>query len=194
MIKIKTTSMLRTSVLLLFLSLIINNAMAQTKPLITERSFGDIGFELSRINTNESGWTKLPIEWAKTYGSDSYASLKIDRKIAEMARLRVAQLDNCNYCVIFHTKAALDAGIAEPKVYAISAWRESKLFSDKEKAALEYAEALSALDQPKIQGAFEQLNKLGFTTVEKEELTMSIILMSVWSRVFMAQGKTSVQK
>ncbi|QDH78547.1 carboxymuconolactone decarboxylase family protein [Echinicola soli] len=170
------------------------NTQAQTKPLITERSFGNIGFELSRINTNETDWTKIPTEWAKTYGSDSYASLHIDRKVAEIARLRVAQLDNCNYCVIFHTKAALETGLEAPKVYAVSAWRDSKLFTEKEKAALQYAEALSQLDQDKIQSSFEQLSKVGFSNVEKEELSMSIILMSVWSRVFMAQGKTSVEK
>jgi AhpD family alkylhydroperoxidase len=161
---------------------------------ITERSFGSVGFKLNRISTNETDYLKLPEAWAAAYGSESYKSLKIDRQIAELARLRVSQLDRCNYCEIFHSKAALDAGIPEAKIFALSSWRQSELFTAKEKAALLYAEALSTLNQDDIQKAFDGLTSNQYTNAEKEELTNCIILMDVWSRVFLAQGKVSVFK
>ena len=54
-----------------------------------------------------------------------------------------------------------------------------------------YAEAVSSLDHEAIQGAYDKLESVGFTVVEKEELTNITILMDVWSRVFLAQGKMS---
>lgn len=161
---------------------------------ITERSFGNVGFKLNRISTNETDYLKLPNAWAAAYGSDSYKDLKIDRQIAELVRLRVSQLDHCNYCEIFHSKAALDAGISEAKIFALSSWTQSDLFTPKEKAALLYAEALSTLNQDDIQKAYDGLTGNGFSNAEKEELTNCVILMDVWSRVFLAQGKISVLK
>lgn len=165
-----------------------------TKQAITERSFGDIGFRLDRITSNETDYLKLPNAWAETYGSESYKNLKIDRKIAELVRLRVSQLDGCNYCEIFHSKGALDAGIPQAKIFALASWRQSDLFTAKEKAAIFYAESLSSLDQSNIQKAFDELNANKYSNAEKEELTNCVILMNVWSRVFLAQGKISVLK
>lgn len=157
---------------------------------IVHQSFGDIAFKTTRLTTNESKFLELPTQWAKAYGSNN-TSLKLAPQIAEMVRLRVSQVDNCNYCTVFHTRDALESGIAPAKVYALATWRSSELFSDKERAALAYAEALAKLDNSAMPAAYAQLDKVGYSAVEKEELTNCAILMSVWSRVFLAQGKTS---
>ncbi len=157
---------------------------------IVHQSFGSVGFTTARISTNESNFLKLPNEWAKTYGSYN-KSLAVPPQIAEMVRLRVSQMNQCDYCSVFHTKDALETGLVPPKVYSIATWRSSGLFSKKERAALGYAEALSSLDGEAIQGAYENLEAVGFTVIEKEELTNITILMDVWARVFLAQGKTS---
>lgn len=159
---------------------------------IVHQSFGKIEFETTRLNTNESDYTRIPLELANTYGSNSYETLALDRQVAELVRLRVSQLDRCDYCVVFHTQDALEAGVPQVKVSSLPTWRQSGLFSEKERAALAYAEALSSLDNDAIQGAFDGLDEAGFSNVEKEELTMTTILMNVWSRMFLAQGKTSV--
>lgn len=157
---------------------------------ITHQSFDNIAFKTTRLSTNESNYLKLPTQWAKDYGSRN-KSLKLAPQIAEMVRLRVGQVDNCNYCVIFHTKDALDSGIAPAKVSSISTWRRSELFSDKERAALAYAEALAKVDNAAMPVAYAQLDAVGYSATEKEELTNCAILMSVWSRLFLAQGKTA---
>ncbi len=159
---------------------------------IVHQSFDDVDFETMRLSTDESGYTRVPLELANTYGSDSYETITLDRKIAELVRLRVGQMDQCDYCVVFHTQDALEAGIPQVKVSSLPTWRQSGLFTEQERAALAYAEALSSLDDDAIQGAYDGLDTVGFSNVEKEEITMCTILMNVWSRMFLAQGKTSV--
>ncbi|WP_417661181.1 carboxymuconolactone decarboxylase family protein [Pseudomonas sp.] len=160
---------------------------------IVHQSFDDIAFKTTRLSSNESGYLKLPTQWAKDYGSFN-KSLKLAPQIAEMVRLRVSQVDNCNYCVVFHTNDALETGIAPAKVNSIATWRSSELFSDKERAALAYAEALAKVDHAAMPAAYAQLDAVGYSATEKEEMTNSAILMSVWSRIFLAQGKTSYVK
>ena len=171
---------------------VISCAHAQAP--ITERSYGDVAFKLQRLSSNESNYLKLPNAWAASYGSDAYKTLGVDRKIAQLVRLRVSQLKNCNYCEITHSTEAFNAGLSKEAVYSVASWRQSELFSAKEKAALFYAEALSNLNQDDIQKAYDGLNENGFTKADQEELTNCVILMEVWSRVFLAQGKTSYKK
>lgn len=116
----------------------------------------------------------------------------IDKTLAELVRLRVGQLDNCNYCIILHTKEALKLSIPEAKVFSLSSWPQSKLFDNKEKAALLFAESVSQVDHRRIQSAFDGLKATGFTAAETVELTNTIILMNIWSREFMVQGRISV--
>ncbi|WP_339514586.1 carboxymuconolactone decarboxylase family protein [Pseudomonas sp. RL_15y_Pfl2_60] len=157
---------------------------------IINQNFGDIAYKTTRLSTNESNYLDLPTQWAKAYGSFN-KKLKLAPQIAEMVRLRVGQIDNCNYCNVFHTRDALETGMSPAKVYAISTWRSSELFSAKERAALAYAETLAKVDNAAMPEAYAQLDKVGYSAVEKEELTNCAILMSVWSRLFLAQGKTS---
>jgi len=157
---------------------------------IVHQSFGEIAFKTERLSSNESDYLKLPNAWAKAYGSFN-KSLKLSPQIAEMVRVRVGQMNRCDYCNVFHTNDALEVGIVPAKVHSISTWRTSGLFSDKERAALAYAEALSSLDHEAMPAAYQQLDAVGFSAVEKEEITNCALLMDVWARVFLAQGKTS---
>lgn len=157
---------------------------------IVHQQIGTIAFKTTRLSSNESNYLKLPVAWAESYGSFN-KSLKLPPQTAEMVRLRVGQMDRCDYCTVFHTRDALAAGVEPAKVSSIANWRSSGAFSDKERAALAYAEALSSLDQGAISAAYQQLDTVGYSAVQKEELTNVTILMNVWSRIFLAQGKQS---
>ncbi|MCB0447966.1 MAG: carboxymuconolactone decarboxylase family protein, partial [Gelidibacter sp.] len=71
------------------------------------------------------------------------ADLATDKQLSQLLRLRVAQKNECAYCVILHAKMAREIGIAEEKVDNISSWYNSELFTTKEKAALAYCDALT---------------------------------------------------
>ena len=71
------------------------------------------------------------------------ADLRIDRGLAQLLRLRVSQLNNCTYCLNLHYQAAREAGIPRAKIDTLTAWWETELHAEAERAALRYTEALT---------------------------------------------------
>jgi AhpD family alkylhydroperoxidase len=175
----------------LFLMMFIST-VTHAKDDITNRKYGDTAFEQSLLSSNETNYLNLPKKWAGFYGSDSTSLKYIDKTIAEIVRLRVSQVDKCNYCIILHTRQAATLGISNDKISSISTWEQSSLFSKKEKAALQFSEVISKIDHDKITDAYNKLIATGFTQPEIEELTNVVILMNIWSRLFMVQGKESI--
>ena len=86
--------------------------------------------------------TKLARHGADTFGYK--ASLRIDRKLAQLLRLRVSQINNCTYCLNLHSEAARDAGIPRPVIDTLTAWWETDFHDDAARAALAYTEAITA--------------------------------------------------
>lgn len=158
---------------------------------ITERGYDDVVFKDSGLTSNQTDYLKIPKDWAHAYGSDSKTITHLDSNLAELVRLRVGQIDNCNYCVILHTKQTVKMGIPAAKVSSLSTWQQSNLFTDKEKAALAFAESVSSLNHDTSRIAYKNLLKADFSKPEIEELTNVVILMDIWARIFMVQGKVS---
>ena len=84
------------------------------------------------------------------------AELTLDGQLAPLLRLRVAQINNCTYCLDVHYGAARDVGVPQAKIDFLTAWWETRLFSDAERAALEYAEALTRASDTTVRQAFQQ--------------------------------------
>lgn len=120
------------------------------------------------------------------------AKLGIDGQLAQLLRLRVAQLNPCSYCLILHCRAAADQGITPERVANLPSWRESTLYSDAERAALAYCEALTIFDQARFAAAHDEVAKQ-FSEVETAEIAAVIINMNVWTRLKLAQGATPVE-
>ena len=114
-----------------------------------------------------------------------------DGRLAELLRLRVAQLDPCPYCLVLHTRAATRSGIPADVIAQLSGWRESSVFSPAEKAALAYCEGLTRYDI----AAFERLHdELGahFDDLEVAEIAAVTINMNVWTRLKLAEGAVAI--
>ena len=128
----------------------------------------------------------------KMAGSVGYtAKLTIDSQLAQLLRLRVAQINPCSYCLILHNKAAADQAISPERIAHLPSWRESTLFSPAEGAALAYCEALTVFDQALFAAAHEAATKL-FDERQIAEIAAVIINMNVWTRLKLAQGATPV--
>ena len=82
------------------------------------------------------------------------AELTLDRQLAQLLRLRVAQINNCTYCLGVHHRAARAIPIAGPRIDCLSAWWETQLYSPAERAALAYAEALTRAADTTVWQAF----------------------------------------
>ncbi len=117
------------------------------------------------------------------------AAMKIDPQLAQLLRLRVAQLNPCSYCLILHTRAATDQGITAARLANLPSWRESELFTNSERAALAYCEALTAFDQIDFSQAHKVVAEL-FSEIEIAEIAAVVINMNVWTRLKLAQGAT----
>lgn len=127
-------------------------------------------------------------------GSVGYtATLTVEEQLAQLLRLRVAQLNPCSYCLILHHRAASDQGISPERIANLPSWRESALYSEAERAALAYCEALTIFDQAKFALAHAEAAEW-FSELEIAEIAAVVINMNVWTRLKLAQGATPVER
>ncbi|MBE1876535.1 carboxymuconolactone decarboxylase family protein [Myceligenerans pegani] len=128
------------------------------------------------------------------HGADAFgykASLRIDRGLAELLRLRVSQINNCAYCLNLHYEAARDAGIPRPVIDTLTAWWETDFHDAAASAALAYTEALTRVADATVAGEFDaRHNALAdhFSPEEILEIVGIVINMNVWTRLKMAEG------
>jgi len=106
-----------------------------------------------------------------------------DRKLLHLVKLRASQINGCAYCVDMHVKEARHDGETEQRIHLISAWRESPLYSERERAALEWTEALTLLPQSRADDQFYDPLKEHFSDVEIVQLTVLIGTINVWNRL-----------
>jgi len=150
-----------------------------------------VEFVNSRFNPDIIPFHNLAKEMAKVVGYT--ADLKTDRELAQLLRLRVAQKNECAYCIILHSQTARKIGIHESKVDNISSWYNSELYNEKEKVTLSYCDALNDGVTKDFQSYHDALTKY-FNEQEIAEIAAIVINMNVWTRLKLAQGATPVMK
>ena len=119
-------------------------------------------------------------EWQKT----SFLIAKsLEPKLAALAEARASQTNGCAICINMHTQFAREHGETEQRLYLLSAWHEAPCYSDKERAALGWTDALTKLSQgPDLDRAYDAL-KAHFTEEEQVKLTMMINVINGWNRI-----------
>ncbi len=111
------------------------------------------------------------------------STANIDKKLLELVKTRASQLNRCAYCLDMHTKDARIAGETEQRLYTLPAWRETPFFSEKERAALAWTEALTLLPTNDVSDAVYDEIKKHFTDKELVDLTMAIVAINGWNRL-----------
>lgn len=137
--------------------------------------------------------TRLSRLGADTFGYK--AALTLDRQVAQLLRLRVAQINNCTYCLNLHYQAARDLGTPRAKLDTLTAWWETDLFTPAEQAALAYAEALTRVADATISSRFQPYHDdlaEHFDEQEVLEIIGVVINMNIWTRLKLAEGATPV--
>jgi AhpD family alkylhydroperoxidase len=106
----------------------------------------------------------------------------LEPSLVELVKIRASQINGCAYCIYMHTKAAREIGETEERLYLLDAWRESPLYSDRERAALAWTESLTLISETHApDGDYETL-KAHFTDKERVELTLVISAYNAWNR------------
>jgi len=112
----------------------------------------------------------------------------LDRKLLELLRFRVSQINSCAYCLDMHYKEALEAGENPLRLISLSAWRETPYYTPKEEAVLAFAETLTKLpSDERSDNIHDELNKY-FSKQEIANLTMAIIAINSWNRLTRSFG------
>ena len=135
------------------------------------------------------GLARLARHGADTFGYR--ARLRVDRRLAELLRLRVSQINNCTYCLNLHYEAARDAGIPRPVIDTLTAWWETDFHDAAARAALAYAEAITRVADTTVAdnfGARHDALAEHFSQEEILEIVGIVINMNVWTRLKLAEG------
>ena len=106
--------------------------------------------------------------------------------LLDLVKIRASQLNGCAYCVDMHTKDARARGESEQRLYALPVWHETPFFTDRERAALAWTEAITLLSGHRAKDELYQEARQHFSEKQLVDLTMAIIAINGWNRLSVA--------
>jgi AhpD family alkylhydroperoxidase len=113
----------------------------------------------------------------------------IEKPLAELVRLRASQINGCAFCVDMHTTDAHKGGETERRLAAVVVWRETPFFTDRERAALAWTEAVTLVAHDHVPDAVWEAVKPHFSDEEMVDLTLLISSINSWNRLAIAFRK-----
>jgi len=103
--------------------------------------------------------------------------------LLELVKMRASQLNGCAYCLDMHSKDARAAGESEQRLHVLSAWPEAPFYSERERAALAWTEAVTLISANDVTDALYQQVREHFAEKELVDLTLAIIAINGWNRL-----------
>ena len=113
-------------------------------------------------------------------------SCGLERPLLELVKMRASQINGCAYCLDMHSKDARALGETEQRLYLLNAWRESPPYTDRERAALEWTEAVTLVSESHVEDDVYDRVKACFTPEELANLTLAIVAINGWNRLSIA--------
>jgi AhpD family alkylhydroperoxidase len=111
------------------------------------------------------------------------AASGLEKSLIELVKTRASQINGCAFCINMHTQDARKLGETEQRLYMLSAWRESPLYTDRERAALAWTDAVTLIaDTHAPDDLYEEL-RAHFSEAEMVNLTMLIGAINAWNRI-----------
>jgi AhpD family alkylhydroperoxidase len=107
----------------------------------------------------------------------------LELKLLELVRLRASLLNGCAYCVDMHTKDARAEGETEQRLFAVPVWRETPFFTDRERAALAWTEAVTLVGKDHVPDDVFAAARSQFSEKELVDLTLAIVAINNWNRL-----------
>jgi AhpD family alkylhydroperoxidase len=107
----------------------------------------------------------------------------LEHSLLHLVKTRASQINGCAYCIDMHTKDARADGESEQRLYALSAWRETPFFTDRERAALEWTEALTLISQNQVPDELYERVRKHFTEAELVNLSLAVVAINGWNRL-----------
>ena len=107
----------------------------------------------------------------------------LEPALMELVKIRASQINGCAYCLHLHTKDARAKGEAEARIYLLDAWRESSLYSARERAALLWTETLTLIADGQAPDAAYDAARSVFDEADMVKLTLLIGMINIWNRI-----------
>ncbi len=110
----------------------------------------------------------------------------LERPLLELVRLRASQINGCAYCIDMHSKDLRAIGETEQRLYELDAWRETPFYSDRERAALAWAEAITLVSSTHVPDDVYEEARKHFSEQELADLTLAASVINCWNRLAIA--------
>jgi AhpD family alkylhydroperoxidase len=136
-----------------------------------------------RINAREKAHGALK---AMLGLSEYLSKSSIEKNLLQLIEYRVSQINGCAYCLDMHSKDLRHGGETEQRIYMIAAWRETSLYSARERAALAWAESITLLGEGHVPDAVYEEVRKEFSEEELIDLTLAAATINSWNRINIA--------
>ena len=138
--------------------------------------------------TRRIDWkTVAPEGYAAQLGLETYARRSgLESALLELVKTRASQINGCAHCLDMHTKDARAHGESEQRLYALAAWRETPFYSDRERAALAWTEALTRIAENGADDTTYAEARRHFSEKELVDLSLAIVAINGWNRLAIA--------
>jgi AhpD family alkylhydroperoxidase len=110
----------------------------------------------------------------------------LEQSLIDLVNLRASQINGCAYCIDMHTKDARERGETEQRIYELDAWRETAFYTERERAALAWTEAVTLITHGRAPDEVYEEARRWFTETELANLTAAIALINAWNRLAIA--------
>jgi len=131
---------------------------------------------------------KIALDGIKAmWGLENYVMhCGLESSLLELVKTRASQINGCAYCLDMHTKDARAHGETEQRLYALPAWAETPFFTDRERAALAWTEAVTLVSETHVPDDVYELARQHFNEKELVDLTLAVVAINGWNRLSIA--------
>jgi AhpD family alkylhydroperoxidase len=119
--------------------------------------------------------------------------LGLENSLLDLVKLRASQINGCAFCVDLHSSDARKAGESERRLYAVAVWREAPFFTERERAALAWTEAVTLISQTHAPDADYAALQSQFSAAEQVNLTVAIATINSWNRLAIGFRKSPTE-
>lgn len=137
-------------------------------------------------------YTKMsPLAYHAMLGLEKYLhECGLEEGLLDLIKLRASQINGCAYCLDMHWKDLRAIGESEQRLYSLDAWRECPYYSDRERAALAWTEAVTLVSQTHVPDEVYEEAKQHFSEKELADLTFAVATINAWNRLAIAARTT----
>jgi|ERR1041384_2100185 AhpD family alkylhydroperoxidase len=125
-----------------------------------------------------------PEAFRAMFGLESYLrKTELEPSLLHLIKYRVSQINGCAYCLDMHSKDARAGGETEQRLYCLPAWRETSFYTERERAALEWAEDLTLISEKGAPAELYERARKQFDEKQLADLTLAVVAINGWNRL-----------